>query len=38
MNWDSWDVKSGDPKGMIAQIVACIGPEVAKEMVISFSG
>lgn len=36
MNWEDWSIHSHDPKGLIAQIVACVGPEVAQEMVISF--
>lgn len=38
MNWEEWSIHSNDPKGLIAQIAACVGPEVAREMVISFSG
>lgn len=37
MNWDEWSMHSSDPKGLIAQIAACVGPEVASVMVISFS-
>lgn len=36
-NWDDWSIHAIDPKGLIAQIAACVGPEVAREMVISFS-
>ncbi|QDS73562.1 hypothetical protein FKW77_001069 [Venturia effusa] len=38
MDWGEWSIYASDPKGLIAQIAACVGPEVAREMVISFSG
>lgn len=36
MNWKDWSIHSKDPKGLIAQTVACVGPEIAREMVVSF--
>ncbi|TLD37058.1 Arginine-tRNA-protein transferase [Venturia nashicola] len=36
MKWEDWSIHSNDPKGLIAQIAACVGPEVAREMIISF--
>jgi hypothetical protein len=42
VKWDEWSIHdSGEKfsiKGAIAQLVACIGPEIAREIVVSFSG
>lgn len=42
VKWEEWSIHdNGDSfsiKGAVAQLVACIGPELAKEVVVSFSG
>jgi arginine-tRNA-protein transferase len=38
MAWEDGDVKdSRSLKGIVAELVACVGPEVAKQVVITFS-
>jgi hypothetical protein len=37
MKWSEWDIHDQwTPKGIVAQLAACVGPEVAKDMVVDF--